>query len=289
MFSLWLYKELQKRQKYWCTGKYFSHETCGQNWPANYDNTVRSILPGFGGVSVLLETQLLLAGVDGLWPFAFVWTLGTPTLTALPRLFTGVGPKVWLFLGVAVVLPLVLGVTKISDFLLDGVCDSLTDCPVDIVLLFLTALGVVKDFDLLTLLGVWHLSSCWFEVKLLFERPGVLTRDFGVGGAFLLLVPGWGSALTGCGLPWGLVNLVFGTPLVPLTGFKQAFVAGTLRGQTLGRAEISVGGPLETVNVSFKSATALEVEDDDVELVRRRRGCTPNPGGLIPLCEGTGN
>ena len=31
-----------------------------------------SILPGFGGVSVLLETQLLLAGVDGLWPFAFV-------------------------------------------------------------------------------------------------------------------------------------------------------------------------------------------------------------------------
>ena len=88
------------------------------------------------------------------------------------------------------VLPLVLGVTKISDFLLDGVCDSLTDCPVDIVLLFLSALGVVKDFDLLTLLGVWHLSSCWFEVKLLFERPGVLTRDFGVGGAFLLLVPG---------------------------------------------------------------------------------------------------
>ena len=238
---------------------------------------------------MLLETQLLLAGVDGLWPFAFVWTLGTPTLTALPRLFTGVGPKVWLFLGVAVVLPLVLGVTKISDFLLDGVCDSLTDCPVDIVLLFLSALGVVKDFDLLTLLGVWHLSSCWFEVKLLFEHPGVLTRDFGVGGAFLLLVPGWGSALTGCGLPWGLVNLVFGTPLVPLTSFKQAFVAGTLRGQTLGRAEISVGGPLETVNVSFKSATALEVEDDDVELVRRRRGWTPNPGGLIPLCEGTGN
>lgn len=41
--------------------------------------------------------------------------------------------------------------------------------------------------------------------------------------------------------------------------------------------------------MSFKSATALEVEDDDVELVRRRRGCTPNPGGLIPLCEGTGN
>lgn len=74
-----------------------------------------------------------------------------------------------------------------------------------------------------------------------------------------------------------------------MTGFKQAFVAGALRGQTLGRAEISVGVPLEIVNVSFKSTTALEVEDDDVELVRRRCGWTPNPGGLIPLCEGTGN
>lgn len=88
------------------------------------------------------------------------------------------------------VLPLVLGVTMISAFLLDGVCAPLTDCPVDIVLLFVTAPGVVKDFDLLTLLGVWDRSSCWFEVKLLFERPGVLTRDFGVGGAFLLFVPG---------------------------------------------------------------------------------------------------
>ena len=72
------------------------------------------------------------------------------------------------------------------------------------------------------------------------------------------------------------------TLLVPFTGFKLALV----RGQTLGTDGTSNAEPLETVKVSFKSDcdNTLEVEDtDDVELVRRRRGWTPNPGGLIPL------
>lgn len=122
----------------------------------------------------------------------------------------------------------------------------------------------------------------------------MLPNDLVVCGALLLpcvIFPDCGSALTGCGLPFGLFKLDagFGMALFPFKGFRLAFVAGTLRAQAEGIDDTSKDeSALEMVNVSFKSEfdcdNTLEVEDtDDVELVRRRRGCTPKPGGLIPL------
>lgn len=66
-------------------------------------------------------------------------------------------------------------------------------------------------------------------------------------------------------------------------------VAGTLRVQAEGINDGSEAEVSKTVKVSFKSGfdfdNALEIEEDDeVELVRRRRlGCTANPGGFRPL------
>ena len=122
----------------------------------------------------------------------------------------------------------------------------------------------------------------------------MLPNDRAVCGALLLvhvIFPDCGSALTGCGLPLGLFKLDagFGTALFKFKGFKLAFVAGTLRAQAEGMDDTSEDeSALEMVNVSFKSEfdrdNTLDVEDaDDVELVRRRRGWTPKPGGLIPL------
>lgn len=119
----------------------------------------------------------------------------------------------------------------------------------------------------------------------------MLPSDLGVCGALLVLrFPDCGSALTGWGLPFGLAKFEagFGTPHFAFSGFRLAFVAGAFRVQTVGTDDTSeTESALETVKVSFKSFdcdTALEVEDvDEVELVRRRRGWTPNPGGLIPL------
>lgn len=182
---------------------------------------------------------------------------------ALLRLRTGVGTVVELSLGVA--LPLLLGVKGTSGFFaLDGVCALLTGCPVEMLLLFAVVLfgltGVVNDFDRCTLLGVWGLlHPCSVDVPLC-RRPGVLPSpllDFrgslGVGGALLLLIPGCASALTGWGLPLGLVNVGFDNVLVPFTGFKLALVAGTLRAQRVGIAGMSEEEPLEMTKVSFRS------------------------------------
>lgn len=114
----------------------------------------------------------------------------------------------------------------------------------------------------------------------------------------MLTFPVCGNAFTGCGLPFDFVRPdgSFGTALFPFKGFRVAFVTGILRGQVGGidadPSEDKV--VLEMVKVSFKSEfdcdNTLEVDDaDEVELVRRRRGLTPKPGGFIPLWEGTDN
>ena len=113
--------------------------------------------------------------------------------TALPRLRTGVGTVVELFLGVAVALPLLLGVACSSGFFaLDGVCALLIGCPVEILLLFLAvllALGVVNDLDLCTPLGVGGLSRCCSEFKLFFLRWVAVLLDLGVINDFDLCTP----------------------------------------------------------------------------------------------------
>lgn len=228
------------------------------------NETARLYLPGLGGVIVSLDIQGRGSGVLGLGtflpltgPVLFAATVAT---AALLHLRTGVGTVVELSLGVA--LPLLLGVTGTSGFLaLDGVSALLTGCAVEMLLLFPLALfaltGVVNDFDRCTLLGVWGLLyPCSVEFVLLCRCPGVLPSallDLGVGGAFLLLIPGCASALTGWGRPLGLVNLGFDSALAPFTGFKLAFVAGTLRAQTVGIDDISEEEPLEITKVSLRS------------------------------------
>lgn len=113
--------------------------------------------------------------------------------TALPRLRTGVGIVVKLFLGVAVALPLLLGVVCSSGFFaLDGVCTLLVGCPVEMLLLFLVvllALGVVNDLDLCTPLGVGGLSRCCSEFMLFFLRWVAVLLDLGVINDFDLCTP----------------------------------------------------------------------------------------------------
>lgn len=147
--------------------------------------------------------------MDGLGTFL---PLAGPALFVIPaaiaellRRRTGVGGFVELSLGVA--LPLLLGVNGTSGFFaLDGVTALLTGCAVEMLLLNFVALfgltGVVNDFDLCILIGVWDLLTRSVDVPL-GRRPGVpgtlvdFRGSMGVGGAFLLLVPGCGSALTG--------------------------------------------------------------------------------------------
>ena len=179
---------------------------------------------------------------------------------ALLRLRTGVGTA--LELSRCVALPLLLGVNGTSDFPLpDGVFAVLTGCPVEMLLLFPVELlgltGVVNDFDRCTLLGVWGLLT---PCSPLCRRPGVLPgtlRDLreslGVGGAFLLLIPGCASAFTGWGRPLGLANVGFDSELVPFTGFKLGLVAGTLRAETVGIDGMSEEDPLVMTKVSFRS------------------------------------
>ena len=104
-------------------------------------------------------------------------------------------------------------------------------------------------------------------------------------------LPDCGNAFTGCSFPLGLETLdaFLGRTLLRFKGFRLALVAGTLRVQAEGINDGSEAEVSKTVNVSFKSGfdfdNALEIEEDDeVELVRRRRlGCTANPGGFRPL------
>ena len=106
----------------------------------------------------------------------------------------------------------------------------------------------------------------------------------------MLTFPDCGNAFTGCGFPLGLITLdpLFDSALLPVKGFRLAFVVGTLRAQAEGINDASETEESRMVNVSFRSGfdcdNALESEEaDEVELVRRRLGCTTNPGGFMPL------